>query len=139
MAMTDDEITQFLSTPRLGMLTTLRPDGSPVTVPVWFEWDGADVRVFSSEGSPKVRRLRVDPRATLLVANHVQDPEAWVAFDGEITIGDSGAIELAERLAERYWDMSRADHRATVQSWRAASAHLRVLSMRPARIRSYNG
>jgi PPOX class probable F420-dependent enzyme len=135
--MTPHEIEQFLASPRLGMLTTLREDGSPVTLPVWFEWDGRTVRVFTSAGSGKVRRIERDPRATLLVANHIDEPEAWVAFDGEVTVSKEGAFELAERLAQRYWDMTKPEHRATVDSWRSAAPALRVLSLRPARIRSY--
>jgi len=137
MKMSEHEIDEFLATTRLGMLTTLRDDGSPVTVPVWFEWDGEVVRVFTSLASPKLRRITHDPRATLLAPNHIDESEAWVAFDGEITISEGGAFELAERMAQRYWDLAKPDRRATVESWKAASPHLRVLSMRPRRIRSY--
>jgi PPOX class probable F420-dependent enzyme len=135
--MSEAERAEFLSKPRLGMLTTLRTDGSPVTVPVWFEWDGEAARVFSSVTSAKIRRVERDPRATLLVANHIDEPEAWVAFDGEIVIRNEGAIELAERLADRYWDMDESVHKAAVESWRKAASGLRVLELRPARIRTY--
>lgn len=137
MSLTESEVRDFLAEPRLGMLTTLRSDGSPVTVPVWFEWDGEAARVFSSVTSAKVRRIQRDPRATLLVPNHIDEPEAWVAFDGEVAISSEGAIELAERLAERYWDMTQPGHRASVESWRQAAEHLRVLTLRPARVRTY--
>ncbi|MEX2225193.1 MAG: TIGR03618 family F420-dependent PPOX class oxidoreductase [Dehalococcoidia bacterium] len=135
--MTEPEIEQFLAETRLGMFTTLRKDGSPVTVPVWFEWDGSVVRVFVSADSAKVRRITRDPRATLLAANHISEPEAWVAFDGTVTISDSVVFELAERMAHRYWDIEQQERRATVDSWREAAPNLRVLSMSPARIRSY--
>lgn len=137
MPMNEAERQDFLAEPRLGMLTTLRADGSPVTVPVWFEWDGDAVRIFSSVTSGKVRRVQRDPRTTLLVPNHIDEPEAWVAFDGEATISAEGAIELAERLADRYWDMSKPEHQASVASWREAAPHLRVLTLRPARVRTY--
>jgi PPOX class probable F420-dependent enzyme len=137
MKMTQPQIDEFLATTRLGMLTTLREDGSPVTVPVWFEWDGETVRIFSSVTSPKLRRIGRDPRATLLAPNHIDEPEAWVAFDGEIAVSEHGAFELAERMAQRYWDMTNPERQATVASWREAAPHLRVLSMRPSRVRSY--
>ena len=70
-SMSKAEMTAFLAETRLGMLTTLRADGSPVTVPVWFEWDGATARMFSSADAGKVRRLQRDARATLVVPNHV--------------------------------------------------------------------
>lgn len=137
--MTDSERDAFLATTRLGMLTTLRGGGAPITVPVWFEWDGRAARLFSDATSKKITRLQRDPRASLVATNSVGEPEAWVAFDGEVTIRSDGAFELAERLAHRYWDMGDAAHSATVESWRAAAAHLRVLELTPATIRTSKG
>ena len=135
-AMTPAERDAFLAQVRLGILITLREDGSPVAVPVWFEWDGAAVRVFTSVLSEKIRRLERDPRASLLVVNHVGEPEAWVAFDGTVTIKIDGGIELAERLARRYWDLADPEHNAELERWRAAAGALRVLELIPARIRT---
>jgi PPOX class probable F420-dependent enzyme len=138
-AMTDAEREAFLAAPRLGMFSTLDADGAPVTVPVWFEWDGAAARVFSGAATGKVRRIERDPRASLLAPNSVGEPEAWVAFDGEIEIVVEGAFELAERLAHRYWDMGDEKHRSELESWRSAAPYLRVLTLRPKRIRSSKG
>ena len=44
---------------------------------------------------------------------------------------------LAERLAERYWDLNDPDKRATVDMWRRAAASLRLLELTPAAVRSY--
>jgi PPOX class probable F420-dependent enzyme len=128
----------FLAVTRLGMLSTLSDDGAPVTVPVWFEWDGEVIRMFSGATSGKMRRIARDPRASLLVPNAVGEPEGWVAFDGRIEVRDDGAIELAERLAPRYWDMNRPDLRAELDGWRRNAASLRLLELRPA-IRSSTG
>jgi PPOX class probable F420-dependent enzyme len=138
-SMTQAERQAFLDPPRLGMLSTLAAGGAPVTVPVWFEWDGHAVRIFSGAATAKVRRLERDPRATLLVPNNVGEPEAWVAFDGEMAIHSDGVAELAERLAHRYWDMKQDAHRNELASWLKAAAHLRVLELVPQRIRSSKG
>ena len=42
---------------RIAMLSSLRRDGRPLTVPVWFDWDGSVVRMFAGATSPKVTRL----------------------------------------------------------------------------------
>ncbi|MEZ4511495.1 MAG: pyridoxamine 5'-phosphate oxidase family protein [Chloroflexota bacterium] len=126
----------FLATVRLGLLTMLRKDGGPTAVPVWFEWDGTAVRVFTGAGSLKVKRLARDPRISLLVVNNVGEPEGWVAFDGRVTIKTEGAIELAERLAERYWDMADPNYQITLDSWRQGAANLRVLELVPEVIRT---
>jgi PPOX class probable F420-dependent enzyme len=129
----------FLSKPRLGILSTLRDDGSPVAVPVWFEWDGRAVRVFSSTTSGKVKRIERDPRASLVAVNNLDEPESWVAFDGRVSISAEGAFALAERLARRYWDVTTDEHKASLESWRAAAEHLRVLELAPDRMRTSKG
>jgi PPOX class probable F420-dependent enzyme len=137
--MSDTARNAFLAVTRLGMLSTLAADGTPVTVPVWFEWDGEAVRMFSGATSGKIRRIVRDPRASLLVPNSVGEPEGWVAFDGSIDVREDGAIELAERLAVRYWDMTRPELRAEVDGWRRNAAALRLLEMRPSAIRRSTG
>jgi hypothetical protein len=93
--------------------------------------------MFTSVLSPKVKRVQEDPRASLLVVNHPTEKEAWVAFDGALVIRDGGGLELAEELARRYWDLSDPNHRETLELWRKAAAALRVLELRPEKIRSY--
>jgi PPOX class probable F420-dependent enzyme len=137
--MNDAERDAFLATTRLAMLSTLKDDGAPITVPVWFEWDGETVRMFSGATASKVRRLQRDARASVLIPNSPGEPESWVAFDGEVAISPDGAFELASRMAQRYWDMTDAGHAETVESWRKAAAHLRLLQLKPRTIRSSKG
>jgi PPOX class probable F420-dependent enzyme len=137
--MTDAEREAFLAKPRLGMLSTLGADGAPVAVPMWFEWDGTVARAFTGAATGKARRIERDARASLLVPNNVGESEAWVAFEGDVAIVTEGAIELAERLAHRYWDMRDEAHRAELESWRKAAPHLRVLELTPRRIRTSKG
>lgn len=127
---------KFLAKTRYGYLTTLRQDGAPITVPVWFEWDGKTVRLFTDRASPKVIRIQRDPRVSLLVSNHLDEPEAWVAFDGNAAICDEGGFALAERLAAKYWDLSEPKQKATLESWRAAADSFCVIELRPERMRS---
>ena len=140
-AMLRAEIDEFLSEPRIGVLCTNELDGSPNGVPVWFEWDGERIRMFSSASHKKIARLENDPRASLLVAREAGEPEAWVAVDGVVSISEEGVVPLMERLAARYWvdedpAVARA-HAETVDMWRRAAAQLRVLTIVPEEIRSY--
>ncbi|MEX1255821.1 MAG: TIGR03618 family F420-dependent PPOX class oxidoreductase [Dehalococcoidia bacterium] len=135
--MTDAEREAFLASPRLGILATLRSDGFPVALPVWFEWDGSAARIFTSVASAKVKRLKRDPRASLLVANAVGEKEAWVAFDGRVTINRDGGYDLAERLAKRYWgDLSQPERKQTMDEWREIADTWRVLELAPGTIRT---
>lgn len=105
----DDRDREFLSRPRLGFLTVPGRDGDavPAARPVWFEvaQDGT-FQIFSDASSLKVRRLRAHPRASLVAANEVGEPEYWVSVTGPVTVVPDGARELADRLARRYWDLS---------------------------------
>ncbi len=129
----------FLSETRLGILTTMTRDSTPISVPVWYEWDGERAQVFSDASSAKVRRLRHDSRASLLVTNVLGEQEYWVAIDGTMAIGSEGAVELAERLAARYWDLSDPDRAAAEQGWRKHADALVLLELTPTRIRTYGG
>ena len=134
--MSQDSQDKFLSKTRYGILTTLEGDGSPVSVPVWFNWDGTAIRIFTGVKSAKVKRIWRDARVTLLVANHLDEGEAWVAFDGEAKIRSEGAVELLERLAAKYWDLSDPDRRATVDSWKSEPNELCVIELVPSKIRT---
>ena len=55
-------------------LTTLRPDGSPHTTPVWFVFDGSVISVATAARNAKVRNLRRDPRVSLAVDGSAAAP-----------------------------------------------------------------
>ena len=46
-------------------LTTVTPSGSPLPMPVWFLWDGADSVVMYSMNGARVRNLKANPRVSL--------------------------------------------------------------------------
>ena len=65
--LTDDEAWAALAAAHTGVLTTLRADGTPVSLPVWFAV--VDRRIYVSGPSPtkKFVRIRRDPRCSFLV------------------------------------------------------------------------
>jgi nitroimidazol reductase NimA-like FMN-containing flavoprotein (pyridoxamine 5'-phosphate oxidase superfamily) len=108
----------FLARPLHGFLTTAAGPQPPAPRPVWFEatTDGT-LQLFTAPDSVKVRRLRRDPRASLVVAAPVGERERWVSVAGRTTIEADGAHDLASRLASRYWDLAdpvRADELAAI-------------------------
>ena len=97
--------------------------------------------MFSHGSHKKMARLENEPRASLLVAREVGEPEAWVAADGVVSITEENVVPLMERLAARYWvdeDPAAAQAQAeTVDVWRKAAADLRVLAIVLEEIKSY--
>jgi hypothetical protein len=129
---------EFLVAPRLGFLTVAGGTGLPEPRPVWFEVteDGA-VQLFSLAASPKVRRVRRDPRASLVAANEFGEPENWIAISGSATVEEDGGGELAARLGAHYWDLGDPDKAATLES--IVEAGLVRIVIRPERISRYGG
>ena len=85
---------------------------------MWFEAtaDGT-IQFFTAPDSLKVRRLRRDPRASIVVAAPVSERERWIAVAGRAAVETDGAHELCSRLAARYWDLDdqvRADDLAAI-------------------------
>jgi nitroimidazol reductase NimA-like FMN-containing flavoprotein (pyridoxamine 5'-phosphate oxidase superfamily) len=108
----------FLARPLHGFLTTAAGPQPPEPRPVWFEATAAGtLQLFTAPDSLKVRRLRRDPRASVVVAAPVGERERWVSVTGRTTIETDGAHDLAARLAARYWDPAdpvRADELAAI-------------------------
>lgn len=134
--MTNAQRNAFLAERRYGILTTLRRDGMPVSLPVWYEWDGTTLRMFCHEASGKLKRLRHDARASVLVVNSPDEPENWVAFDGRITVCDEGGLEMAERVFDRYYPHGDP-RRESLDAWRKMKGEWRLLELKPKAIRDH--
>ena len=63
----------FLEREPVVWLSTVRPDGGPHLVPIWFWWDGEAVLVFSKPGAQKVRNLRAHPSVMLALGDAEDD------------------------------------------------------------------
>lgn len=61
------ELAEFLAAQPTGILTTLRANGWPVALPVWFVAVDGAIFVTTYEGTAKLARIRRDPRASFLV------------------------------------------------------------------------
>jgi hypothetical protein len=66
------------------------------------------------------------------VAGPAGEPESWLSIEAEVTLHSDVASDLAARLAERYWDLTEAEHRAAVEAW--AVEDLRRIVLHPYRI-----
>lgn len=95
--------TSFLrDNPFVGVVTTLRPDGSPHSTIVWVDVDDEGVVSFNTaRGRTKPRNLAHDPRLALTVVDP-GDPYRWVAVTGSGRLVDEGADAQIDRLAAKY-------------------------------------
>lgn len=83
-------------------LTTLMPDGSPQTTPVWVDFDGDLVIFNSAKGRQKDRNVRRDPRVALAVI----DPDnayRYLEVRGKVVeITEDGAADHIDKMAKKY-------------------------------------
>jgi PPOX class probable F420-dependent enzyme len=96
------EVDDFLSRPNPAVVATLRPDGSPHTVPTWYDWEDGRVLLNMDESRLRLRFMRQEPRAALTVL----DEESWyrhISLIGRVvSIDDDPDLTDIDRLAVRY-------------------------------------
>jgi PPOX class probable F420-dependent enzyme len=61
----DAHIDQRLHDELMIWLSTVRPDGRPHIVPVWFLWEDQTILIFSQQNAQKLRNLRHNPNVAL--------------------------------------------------------------------------
>ena len=102
MAKLGEEPRKFLDeSPYVGVVTTLREDGSPHSTIVWVDVEGDKVSFNTARGRAKPKHLEHDPRASLLMV----DPNnafRWVAVSGQAELTEEGADAQIDKLAKKY-------------------------------------
>lgn len=109
--MTRSEALEFLSEgTRTGKIASVREDGSPHVVPIWFIIDDGDIVFTTWHESVKLRNLASNSRAAL-VADLEEPPYAYVSVEGRITISDDldELKSYATRIGGRYMGEDRAE------------------------------
>ena len=113
-----DDVRAMLAKPNPAVVTTLRPDGQPVSVATWYLLDGDRILVNMDEGRKRLEHLRSDPRVSLTVL----DDEDWythVSVVGRVveTADDEGLADI-DRLSDHYRGQPYPTRdRARVSAW----------------------
>jgi len=109
--MTDDERRRFLAEgTRTGKLATVRLDGRPHVVPIWFVLDGDDLVFTTGAESAKGRAIRRDPRVAMCV-DREEPLYDYVVVEGIATVSDDldEMLVWATRIAARYMGADKAE------------------------------
>ena len=85
-----------------GAFTTLMPDGSPQTTPVWVDFQNDEIWVNSAVGRQKDRNVRRDPRVAVAVID-ADNPYRYVEVRGRVReITQEGADAHIDKMAQKY-------------------------------------
>jgi PPOX class probable F420-dependent enzyme len=115
----------LLKKPNPAVMSTLRPDGQPVSAATWYLWeDDGRVLLNMDAGRVRLRHLRNDPRVTLTVLA-ADDWSTHITLIGRIAElrRDEGLKDI-DRLAQQYLgedygrrDSERFSARLEVERW----------------------
>ncbi|MEQ8675577.1 MAG: TIGR03618 family F420-dependent PPOX class oxidoreductase [Aggregatilineales bacterium] len=101
--MTNDEIDAFLQQPGLlARLSTINPDGTPHTMPIWYEWRDGEILVSTQSLQHKVKNMQRDNRVTVLV-DQPDMPYKGVMIYGLATLDFNDAVTKRVTIFERYF------------------------------------
>jgi len=113
-----EQASALLAKPNPAVITTVRPDGQPVSVATWYLWEEGRVLVNMDEGRRRLAYLRADPRVSLSAL----DEAGWyshVSVQGRVVemYDDEGLADI-DRLAQHYTGKPyRNRERGRVSAW----------------------
>jgi len=112
-----------------GIVTTLRPDGSPHSTVVWIDEDEGDVLFNTQEGRAKPRELGHDPRVSVTVLDP-NDQYRWLSVSGRAELTTEGGREHIDKLAKKYLGKD-------VYPWHEPGKARIVVRVKPDRVDAY--
>lgn len=100
----DPLVQELLAARLVGVLSTLEGDGAVHAIPLWYAEDGDAIVFATGSASRKVRNLRRDPRATLVLHDSRPGFEVCGAsIRGRVELVEGDAVKLlVERVHRRY-------------------------------------
>lgn len=93
--LSEDEAWAVLADAHIGIFTTLRRDGMPIALPVWFVVRDRTICLAAPSRTKKVARLRHDPRASFLV----ESGERWAELEAVHLTGTVAVVDDLDEIA----------------------------------------
>jgi PPOX class probable F420-dependent enzyme len=95
-----DDLDGLLERPLVAVLATHRADGDVLLSPVWHRWRDGGFDVVTGANDVKVRHLRGDSRASIVVFEH-EPPYRGIEVRGRVVLGRAEA-DVVREIAVRY-------------------------------------
>ena len=99
--LTPEQMAEFLERPLVAVMVTLRANGAPHAIPVWYEYTDGEFIVFTSSTFQRVKNLERDSRAAITISTH-DVPYMYVSAEGPVSITSEGVAETGLSIARRY-------------------------------------
>ena len=88
-----DRVGRLLEFEPVVWLSTVRPDGSPHLVPIWFSWDGKSLLIASKPHARKIANIRTNPKVMLALGEPEEDFDVGL-LEGTAEILEAPAAEV---------------------------------------------
>jgi PPOX class probable F420-dependent enzyme len=125
------DLGDLLELPRVAVLATYRADGEVLLSPVWHRWRDGGFDVATGSGDIKVRHLRRDPRASILVYENAP-PYRGIELRTQPSLVPEGAGDVARDIAMRYLGL------AAGEAFAASGADDIVIRLEPGTVRVWD-
>jgi PPOX class probable F420-dependent enzyme len=125
------ELADFLALPLVAVLATYRQDGSVLLSPVWHQWRDGGFDVVCSPNDIKVRHLRRDPRASILVYEH-DLPYRGVEIRTTAQLSDIDRADSVREMSIRYLGQEAGE------AYAAGSADSVLVRLEPGNVRTWD-
>jgi PPOX class probable F420-dependent enzyme len=97
-----DQYQDLLQKKAFAHLGTVMKDGSPQVTPIWFDYDGAHIRINSAAGRWKDKNMRSRPQVALSILDP-DNPYRYIQLRGKVVaITKEGADAHIDSLAKKY-------------------------------------
>ena len=95
------EVEEFLKLPNVAIIASIRPDGFPMTVATWYDWEDGRLLVNMDAKRARLRWMRSNPKVSLTIFDddwyrHVSIFGTAVSFEDDPELAD------IDRLSRRY-------------------------------------
>src|SRR3954452_10396992 len=113
-----DSYRDLLERPLFAHLATVRPDGSPQSSVMWFDWDGERLRLTHTKTRQKFANLAHEPRVALSIADP-DDEYRFLEVRGRVESieDDDEKASFYKALQSRYgqdYEVTDADVRVII-------------------------
>jgi PPOX class probable F420-dependent enzyme len=125
------ELADFLALPIVAVLATYRRDGTVLLSPVWHQWRDGGFDVVCSPDDIKVRHLRRDPRASILVYGN-DLPYCGVELRTTAQLRDIDRADAVREMSVRYLGEEAGE------AYAAGSADSVLVRLEPGHVRTWD-
>jgi PPOX class probable F420-dependent enzyme len=119
---------RFLDNPFYGVVTTIRPDGTPHNTVVWVEQSDGEVFFNTATGRAKARHLERNQAVALTVVDP-NDAYRWLSLSGTAEVTREDADDQIDRLSQKYTGRERYTGHKPGED--RLKVHIRIERLRP--------